>query len=93
MIQNIIVNTVLPFLYAYGWYYNAEHYKEKALLWASQLLPEQNFITKGFAELGIENKSAYDSQALIQLKNKYCDEKRCLDCAVGNSILKKETEN
>lgn len=93
MIQNIIVNTVLPFLYAYGWYNNAEHYKEKALLWASQLFPEQNYITKGFAELGIENKSAYDSQSLIQLKNKYCDKKRCLDCAVGNSILKKETVN
>jgi hypothetical protein len=91
MIQNIIVNTVLPFLYAYGWYNNNEYYKEKALLWATQLLPEQNFITKGFVELGIENKSAYDSQSLIQLKNKYCINKRCLECAVGNSILKKET--
>lgn len=91
MIQNIIVNTVLPFLYAYGWYNNAEPYKEKALLWATQLLPEQNFITKGFSALGLDNKSAYDSQALIQLKNKYCNSKRCLDCAVGNSILKKET--
>lgn len=91
MIQNIIVNTVLPFLYAYGWYNNAEYYQVKALLWATQLFPEQNFITKGFVELGIENKSAYDSQSLIQLKNKYCNNKRCLDCAVGNSILIRET--
>ena len=90
MIQNIIVNSVLPFLYSYGWYHNEENYKEKALLWATQLLPEDNFITKGFTALSIENKSAYDSQALIQLKNKYCNNKRCLDCAVGNSILKKE---
>ncbi len=90
MIQNVIVNTVLPFLYAYGWYNNTEHYKEKAVLWATQLLPEQNTITKGFSDLGISNKSAFDSQALIQLKNKYCNHKRCLDCAVGNSILKKE---
>ena len=89
MIQNIILNTVLPFLYAYGWYHNAEHYKEKALLWAAQLLPEQNTITKGFEALNILNKTAFDSQALIQLKNKYCNLKRCLECAVGNSILKK----
>ena len=89
MVQNIILNTVLPFLYAYGWFHNAEQYKEKALLWATQLLPEQNFITKGFSALGIANKTAYDSQALIQLKTKYCDLKRCLDCAVGNNILKK----
>lgn len=91
MVQNIIVNTVLPFLYSYGWYNNIEHYKEKALLWATELLPEQNVITKGFTELGIKNKSAYDSQALIQLKNKYCNNKYCLDCAIGNSILKKDT--
>lgn len=89
MIQNIILNTVLPFLYAYGWYHNAERYKEKALLWAAQLLPEQNTITKGFEALNILNKTAFDSQALIQLKNKYCNLKRCLECAVGNSILKK----
>ena len=90
MIQNIFLNTVLPFLYAYGWYHNDEHYKEKALLWSTQLLAEQNFITKGFTALGVTNKSAFDSQSLIQLKNNYCNLKKCLDCAVGNSILKRE---
>ncbi len=88
MVQNIIVNTILPVLYAYGWYNNNEIYKLKALQWAEQLLPEINNITKGFEALGLANKSAYDSQALIQLKNKYCNEKRCLECAVGNKILK-----
>ncbi len=88
MIQNIIVNTVLPVLYAYGWYNNNEQYKLKALQWAEQLLPEKNNITTGFTQLGIANTSAYDSQALIQLKNKYCNVKRCLECAVGNKILK-----
>jgi Protein of unknown function (DUF2851) len=88
MIQNIIVNTVLPVLYAYGWYNNNDDYKNKALKWAEQLLPEKNNITAGFEKLGLVNKSAYDSQALIQLKNKYCNKKRCLECAVGNKILK-----
>jgi Protein of unknown function (DUF2851) len=88
MIQNIIVNTVLPVLYAYGWYNNNDDYKSKALTWAEQLLPEKNNITTGFEKLGLVNKSAYDSQALIQLKNKYCNEKRCLECAVGGKILK-----
>jgi hypothetical protein len=87
MIQNIIVNTVIPVLYAYGWYNNNEDYKNKALKWAEQLLPEKNTITTGFEHLGISNKSAYDSQALIQLKNKYCNEKKCLQCAIGNKIL------
>ncbi len=49
---------------------------------------ESNSITKGFQQLGIENKNAFDSQALIELKNEYCNKKRCLDCGVGNAILK-----
>ncbi len=88
MIQNIILNTALPVLYAYGSYNNAEAIKEKVLQWSGQLLPEQNFITKGFMALGAQNKSAFDSQALIQLKNNYCNDKKCLQCAVGNSLLK-----
>ena len=88
MLQNIIVNTVLPVLYAYGWYNNIEAYKNRALMWAEALPPEKNTITDGFEKLGISNKSAFDSQALIQLKNKYCNEKKCLSCAIGNHILK-----
>ena len=49
---------------------------------------EHNSITNGFALLGIENKNAFDSQALIQLKNDYCNQKRCLECAVGNKLLR-----
>jgi hypothetical protein len=88
MIQNIITNTVLPVLYAYGWYNNNEIYKLRALEWAEKLLPEKNNITKGFEKLGILNKSVYDSQALIQLKNNYCNKKKCLECSIGNKILK-----
>jgi hypothetical protein len=29
-----------------------------------------------------------DSQALIHLKNNYCNNKKCLDCAVGVKLLK-----
>ncbi len=88
MTENIILNTLIPVLYAYGWYHNNESYKDKALQWAASLPPEKNHITKGFEALGIENKTAYDSQALLQLKNKYCSKKLCLQCAVGNKILK-----
>ncbi len=45
-------------------------------------------ITKGFENLDFSNKSAFDSQALIQLKNEYCNKKFCLQCAIGNALLK-----
>ncbi len=90
MVQNIMINTVVPVLYAYGYFNNNELYKNKALQWMGQLAAESNSITKGFELLGIENKTAFDSQALIQLKNEYCDKKRCLQCAIGNKILAPE---
>lgn len=88
MADNIIINTVVPVLFAYGNYHNEAKYKEKALFWLEQTAAESNAITRGFQKSGVENRSAYDSQALIELKNEYCSRKRCLECAVGNAILK-----
>lgn len=88
MINNILINTVVPVLFAYGHYNKEEKYKDKALRWLMEIAAEKNTITKGFEQLGIEQKNAFDSQALIQLKNEYCDQKKCLDCAIGNKILR-----
>ena len=88
MIDNIIINTVCPVLFAYGNYHDENKYKDKALKWLEETSAEKNSITKGFQKLSIENKNAFDSQALIELKNEYCGKKRCLDCSVGNYLLK-----
>jgi hypothetical protein len=90
MIDNIIINTVCPALFAYGNYHSEQKYKDKALQWLEETAAEKNSITKGFQQIGIENKNAYDSQGLIELKNEYCSKKKCLDCAVGNYLLKKD---
>jgi len=88
MADNIIINTVIPVLFAYGNYHSEQKYKDKTLRWLEEITAENNSITNGFQQIGIENKNAYDSQALIELKNEYCNKRRCLDCAVGNAILK-----
>jgi hypothetical protein len=89
MIDNIIINTVCPFLFAFGNYQQDERFKEKALHWLELTAPELNGITNRFTDLGIINKNAFDSQSLIELKKYYCDEKKCLECAVGNNLLKR----
>lgn len=91
MINNIIINTIAPALFAYGNYNKEDKYKTKALQWLEDTPAETNAITKGFELLGIQNGNAYDSQSLIELRNEYCNRKRCLDCAVGNYLLKKES--
>jgi len=87
MIDNIIINTVAPMLFAYGSYYREERQKQKAVKWLEETFPESNAITNSFRALGIETLNAFDSQALIELRNEYCSKKRCLDCAIGNAIL------
>lgn len=88
MADNIIINTIAPVLFAYGSYHKEEKYKDKALKWLEKTASESNSITKGFANIGIESNNAFDSQALIELKNEYCSRKRCLECGVGNVLLK-----
>ncbi|MGI8584747.1 MAG: DUF2851 family protein [Chitinophagaceae bacterium] len=88
MIENILINTIVPILFAYGLHHNEEQYKDKAIAWLEEISSEKNTITKGFETLNFSNKSSFDSQSYIQLKNEYCNHKRCLECAIGNSLLK-----
>jgi hypothetical protein len=88
IINNLLINTIIPIVFAYGLYNREEAFKNKALQWMEQITAEKNSITNIYTALGIENKNASDSQALIQLKNEYCNKKRCLECAIGNRLLK-----
>ncbi len=51
MINNIIINTVAPALFAYGNYHGEEKYKQKALQWLEEISAENNSITQRFYEL------------------------------------------
>ena len=89
MIDNIIINTIIPLLFVYGNYYDQHSYTEKVMKWLGEMKTENNTIIHQFEQLGIGSKTAFDSQALIELKNEYCDKKRCLECAIGNFLLKR----
>jgi hypothetical protein len=90
MINNILINTVTPMMFTYGQYQQQPSTKEKALRWLEETEAENNVITRGWEVLGAENEHAFDSQALLQLKTHYCDYRRCLDCAIGCSLLGSE---
>ena len=89
-IDNLLINTVVPVLFAYGLYMQDEAIKEKAILWLQHTKKEINYITKAWQNVGISSSSAFDTQSLIELTKNYCNQKRCLQCAVGNKIFKIE---
>ena len=90
MVENLLINTLAPLLFAYGCHHGNDGFKAKAVEWLGQVASEKNSILDGFEKLGVVPGSAYDSQALLELKNEYCNYRRCLSCAVGNALLKKE---
>lgn len=88
MTENVIINTVVPVLFAYGLLNKEEIIKDKAIEWLTELSPEKNTITQKWTARNVSNKNAMESQALIELKNLYCNQRRCLECLVGNTILR-----
>ncbi len=86
-LQNIVINTISPMLYLYGRERSIEQFGERAFQFLVQMPGEKNRITREWKEVEVSAKNARDSQALLHLKKNYCDEKRCLECAVGNKIL------
>ncbi len=87
-IHLFIINTIAPFLFLYGQKKNDERYKDKAMDLLEAIPPEKNKVIEQWKGLGIKPDSAYQTQALLQLKKAYCTQQRCLSCAIGGEILK-----
>ena len=87
-VDMLIINVVIPFLFVYGEKQNKEHLKNRALEFLDQLPAEQNSIIEKWQKLGVNSRSAFESQALLQLKNTYCDQKKCLNCQIGVKLVK-----
>ncbi|MEH6766017.1 MAG: DUF2851 family protein [Aequorivita antarctica] len=85
----LIINTIIPLKFCYA-VQQGRDISEEILKLASDISSEENTIVKKFNSCREISKSAYQSQALLQLKNEYCDTNRCLHCAIGNSIISSE---
>src|SRR4028118_1363264 len=63
MVDNILVNTVMPILFAYGDLQAESALKDKVLDGMVAGRAEHNRITKGWEAAGARNLNAYDSQS------------------------------
>lgn len=85
-IDLLIINTFIPIKFLYLQYQNINDFEELLLLLIS-VKPERNNIIDRFNQLGINSKSAFETQALLHLKKNYCDAKKCMSCEIGKSLL------
>jgi hypothetical protein len=86
-IQNIMINGVVPILFVYGQMIGNDSICQKAVNILHQLPSENNQIITHWSHFGIHSRTAFDSQALLELKKNHCDLKKCLNCKIGNKIL------
>ena len=86
----IIINTVIPFLYAYGLHKADELLCERATGFLESLKAEDNHIIRHWSGAGLPVSTAADSQALLQLQKEYCDKKDCLRCRFGFEYLRQK---
>jgi hypothetical protein len=87
-IDLIIINTIIPLKFVYLQSRGAID-ENGIMQLIKQVSSEKNSIISNFSTLEIKAKNAMESQALLELKNNYCTKKRCLQCAIGNSLLRK----
>lgn len=86
-IDLLIVNTIIPLQFAYS-NKMGESNSEDLIEFMNEVTPEKNSIISKFESFGIIPKNAFETQTLLQLKNEYCNNKACLQCAIGVELLK-----
>jgi len=85
-IDLIIINTIIPLKFMYAKHLGRDE-NEEILNLIQEVKAEKNTIIKKFSSFNLKIKNAQESQSLLQLKTKYCDDYKCLSCAVGNYVM------
>jgi hypothetical protein len=85
-IELIMINTIIPLQYAY-FKSRDEEVQEKLMKMLHEIQPEKNVIIDKFKGFGLLAKNAFETQTLLQLKNEYCNLKKCLSCGIGIRLL------
>lgn len=86
-IDLLLINTIIPlkFLYLKSL---GKNDLSTVLTIIAKIKPEKNVIISKFNELNIKSNTAFETQALLQLNNEYCNKQLCLSCVIGKELLR-----
>lgn len=86
-VDAILINTVAPMLFSYSKAHGDSEMQEFAFSLLERLPAEKNSVISMWKEYGVNATSAYDTQALVELKRNFCERGNCLRCVVGHCVL------
>lgn len=84
----LIINVAAPFYYAHAQLTGDIELAERGANMLALLPGERNSKTASWRACGIDADDALRSQALIHLRDEYCDRNRCMDCRFGHYLLR-----
>jgi hypothetical protein len=87
-IENLLINTVCPVMAAFGRHNDNQDHVDRAIQLLQEISPEENRITRSWTDIGLVARSSFDSQALIELYNNFCQRNNCLNCNIGASLVR-----
>ena len=90
MLETLAINAVIPFLFTYGKAHDNDDLRQRAYNILLSLPPEKNNIISQWNTCGIQTKTAFDTQGLLQLFNSYCTKGNCVHCSIGHIVLNKK---
>jgi len=86
-IDILLINTVIPYKYAYAIHRNNAAHAEAAMRLMERIPAENNTIIRQWKVLGQAVCNAADTQALLHLYQNYCQHHECINCEVGYQIF------
>ena len=88
IVNSLIINVVVPIRFAFARFSGDDELQENAVSLLEQVDYEKNVTTRMFSESLFPQRSAYDSQAQLELFASHCSKKRCLECSIGEKIVR-----
>lgn len=81
------INLVVPMMYAYGRYSNSDRLIDRSLQLLERIPAENNRYIATWNSSNYSAKTAFDSQALLQLSKEYCERSRCAECPLARVLI------
>ena len=84
---SLLINTIVVFAFAYGKSKGNDKLMNNAISLLENTTVENNSIIRKWKLAGVVPRNASETQALLQLKNEYCNYRRCLNCGIGSKFI------
>lgn len=88
-VHHLIINAIVPILAAYAGHRRDDACRDRAINLLESLPAEDNRVTRIWKDLSLEVRSAFDSQGAIELYTQFCQQKRCMSCQIGLSLIRR----